>query len=98
MTLELQETLEREMNDALALEEPSRRQDAVLTVLAHQNRALVDCQRKTSDRVKELLKEREAAANKREGLKLGAMLLKAAINIGGPTGAIVLCKLTGILW
>jgi len=52
MTLEMQEMLEREMEDALALEDSDRRHDATLTVLAHQSRALVDCQRKTAERVK----------------------------------------------
>jgi len=52
MTLEMQEMLEREMEDALAIDDATRRQDAMLVVLAHHTRALVDCQRKTSDRVK----------------------------------------------
>ena len=98
MTIEMQTMLEREMDDALALDDAARRADAVQTVTLHYLRALTDCQRKTAERVKELVAEREANLNKREGLKLGAMLLKTAINIAGPTGAIILCKLTGILF
>ena len=57
MTLEMQQMLTREMEDALALEDPDRRHDATLTVLAHQSAALIDCQRKTSDRVKTLVED-----------------------------------------
>ena len=98
MTLEMQEMLEREMDDALSLEDAARRADAVQTVTLHYLRALTDCNRKTAERVKELVAEREANKNRVAGVKLFYGILKAAISIAGPTGAIVLCKLTGILW
>lgn len=48
MTVEMQHTLEREMMDARRIGDPARRLDATLTVLVHQNQALVDCQLKTA--------------------------------------------------
>lgn len=84
MTLELQETLEREMEDALKIEDASRRSDAVLTVLSHQMRALVDCQRKTSDRVKQLLIDRDRDATKAATIRTSARILWAVIGaLGG---------------
>ena len=94
MTLEQQESFKRELDGAMASGDKSRIDAAMANILI----ALIECQRKTADRVKELVADKEAVKNKKEGLRLGAMLLKAAINIGGPTGAIILCKLTGILW
>lgn len=87
MTLELQETLERGMEDALKIEDAARRSDAVLTVLSHQMRALVDCQRKTSDRVKQLLIDRDRDATKAATIRTSARILWAVIGaLFGNTG------------
>ena len=69
MTLEMQHTLEREMEDARKIADPARRLDATPTVLVHQNQALVDCQLKTAERVKQLVANAEAKRNHVAGAK-----------------------------
>lgn len=69
MTLEMQQMLEREMDDALELEDSSRRCDAVQTVILHYLRALTDCQRKTAERVKELVKVHDSVGALEESQK-----------------------------
>lgn len=54
MTAEMQEILEREMDDAMKVEDPQRRTEAMTCVMGHQLRALIDCSRKTANRVKEV--------------------------------------------
>ena len=84
MTLEMQELLEREMEDALKIEDPARKSDAVLTVLSHQMRALIDCQRKTSERVKRIVNEAEEADAKRQGAIMAARCLWVVLGaLGG---------------
>ena len=82
MTLELQETLEREMDDALRIEDSARRCEAVQTVQSHMLRALVDCQRKTAERVKELVAEKTANKLRIEGAKMLIALVKYASSAG----------------
>ena len=94
MTIEQQQQLERELDGAMKSGDKQRIDCAMANILL----ALIDCQRKTADRVKEIFNEREATKNKVAGAKLFYGLLKAAISIAGPTGAIILCKLTGILF
>ena len=88
MTEELQHSLEMEMKDALRIEETDRRHDAILTVLVHQNEALIDCQRKTADRVKTLVQERESVKERVKGAKLLIDALKLIASAGG-TAAII---------
>lgn len=84
MTLEMQEVLEREMDDALKIEDPARKSDAVLTVLSHQMRALIDCQRKTSDRVKKIVAENEEAKARQSGALLAMRVLWCVLGaLGG---------------
>lgn len=83
MTLEQQEMLKREMDDALALKEPERRADAVQTVTLHYLYALTDCQRKTADRVKTMYAEREAAKQRLKGAEILWKILKYGASIGG---------------
>lgn len=88
MTEELQHALEIEMKDALGIEEPERRHDAILTVLVRQNDALIDCQRKTADRVKGLVQERDGVKERVKGAKFLIDLLKLVASAGG-TAAII---------
>jgi len=69
MTQEMQEALERELNDAKSIEDPARRHEAIETVQSHMLVALIDCQRKTAERVKELVANKEETKNKIEGAK-----------------------------
>lgn len=92
MTIDQQQMLEREMDDALALQDRDRREDAMKTVILHYMKALCDCQRKTSERVKELVAERSAAKLKLEGMQLAWRVFRYVAAAGG--GAAVL-KLFG---
>lgn len=69
MTQEMQNALERELNDAKSIEDPARRHEAIETVQSHMLVALIDCQRKTAERVKELVAKKEETKNKIEGAK-----------------------------
>lgn len=69
MTQEMQNALERELNDAKSIEDPARRHEAIETVQSHMLVALIDCQRKTAERVKELVANKEETKNKIEGAK-----------------------------
>lgn len=88
MTVEMQHTLEREMEDARKIADPARRLDAMLTVLIHQCRALVDCQLKTAERVKQLVANAEAKRNRIAGAKALWAVLRYLAAMGG-TGAVV---------
>ena len=57
MTEEMQRSFEREMADAEKIDDVERRNEAVSCVQSHILLALVDCQRKTSDRVNYILAE-----------------------------------------
>lgn len=59
MTVEQQRSLELELADVQKIDDPARRAEATTMVHSHILIALVDCQRKTSDRVKELYSDRE---------------------------------------
>ena len=64
MSPEMQHMLDCEMEDARKIADPARRLDAMLTVLVHQCRALVECQLKTAERVKALGADAEAKRNR----------------------------------
>lgn len=82
MTEEMQAVLEREMKDALAIEDPCRKSEAVITVMSHQLSALVDCQRKTSERVKALVKEKEEKAARAKGFAMAFKLARYLVASG----------------
>lgn len=88
MTKELQHSLQIEMKDALRIEDTDSRHDAILTVLVHQNDALIDCQCKTADRVKGLVQERDGVKERVKGAKFLIDLLKLVASAGG-TAAII---------
>ena len=83
MTIEMQHTLEREMEDARSIADPGRRLDATLTVLVHQNQALVDCQLKTADRVKKLVASADANRNRIVGAKALWAVIRYVAAAGG---------------
>lgn len=83
MTLEMQHTLDREMEDAQRIGDPDRRHDAMLTVLVHQCRALVECQQKTAERVKALVAAAEAKRNRIAGAKMLWTALRYIAAAGG---------------
>lgn len=83
MTLEMQHTLDREMEDAQRIEDPDRRHDAMLTVLVHQCHALVECQQKTAERVKVLIANAEAKRNRIAGAKMLWTALRYIAAAGG---------------
>lgn len=69
MTQEMQDALERELNDAKSIEDPARRHEAIEMVQSHMLAALIDCQRKTAERVKDLVARTDEAKHKIEGAK-----------------------------
>ena len=83
MNVEMQHTLDREMEDAQRIENPDRRHDAMLTVLVHQCRALVECQLKTAERVKALVANAEAKRNRIAGAKMLWAALRYIAAAGG---------------
>ncbi len=97
MTIELQTTLEREMEDALKITDVERRREAINTVQNHIMLALLDCQRKTADRVKTLVAEAEAREQKIKGAKWLAGVIKVVISIGGPGAAVYILKLLQVI-
>lgn len=84
MTLEMQEMLEDEMRAA----EESNDQERVQRVMVRATLALVDCQRKTSERVKKLEAKWDERENKAKGAALLWDFLKLIASAGG--GALIL--------
>lgn len=94
MTIEMQEALNRELEDAKAIKDTDLRRDAMEIVQSHMLAALIDCQRKTAERVKQLVASAEAQRNRVAGAKALWMLLRYVAAAGG--GAAVL-KLLSVL-
>ena len=88
MTAEMQSALTRELEDAQDIADPERRRDAVQTVQSHMLAALIDCQRKTADRVKEIVNEATAAKYKLQGAQLAWRVFRY-LAAGGAGAAIV---------
>lgn len=59
--------------------------------------AVVDCQNKTSTRVKELVAKDKERENKIAGAKLMAGIIKGLCAVGGPAAAIYICKIAGVV-
>ena len=87
----LADTLKANLKSATTPE--SRQQAQTLAMIA-----VVDCQFKTSERVKELVAEKEKDKSFWNGAKWAAGLVQLFITSGGAIIAIKVCKLTGILW
>lgn len=88
MTKELVESLTLELRDAEKKHDPDERREAVTVAQGHILVSLMDCQRKTSDRVKELCAAREEAKAKLTGARLVWDALKIVSAAGG--GALIL--------
>ena len=88
MTEEMQEALERELNDAKSIEDQARRHEAIEMVQSHMLAALIDCQRKTAERVKELVARSDEAKHKIEGAKYDKVSGQLFRNDG--TGAFII--------
>ena len=88
MTAEMQDTLRRELADAKEIEDEDRRRDAMMTVQSHMLEALIDCQKKTADRVKDLVAGANAAKYKLEGAQLAWRVFRY-LCAGGAGAAIV---------
>lgn len=88
MTPEMQQALERELNDAKAIDDAARRHEALEMVQSHMLAALVDCQLKTAERVKQLVARAEAKRNRIAGAKALWTVLRYLAACGG-TGAVV---------
>ena len=82
MTKEMQDALERELRDAKAIEDLARRHDAIEMVQSHMLAALLDCQRKTADRVKDLVFRADNAKAKVEGAKWLWALIRYLVAAG----------------
>ena len=82
MTKEMQDALERELNDAKIIEDLARRHDAIEMVQSHMLAALLDCQRKTADRVKDLVSRADNAKAKFEGAKWLWRLIRYLVAAG----------------
>lgn len=88
MTIEMQEALNRELEDAKAIRDADRRREAMETVQGHMLAALIDCQRKTAERVKDLVVAAEAKRNRIAGAKMLWVALRYLAAMGG-TGLVV---------
>lgn len=88
MSPEMQQALERELNDAKAIDDTDRRHEAIEMVQSHMLAALVDCQLKTAERVKQLVANVEARRNRIVGAKTLWAVLRYLAAMGG-TGVIV---------
>lgn len=94
MTIEMQEALNRELEDAKAIKDAERRREAMENVQSHMLAALIDCQRKTAERVKQLVAGAEAQRNRVAGAKALWTIIRYIAAAGG--GAAVL-KLLSVL-
>ena len=88
MTEDLEKALKRELATAKAKPDPEERHEAILTAQANMLEALVECQRKTADRVKEIVAGANAAKYKLEGAQLLWRVFRY-LAAGGAGAAIV---------
>lgn len=79
MTADQQAQIEREYNDAVATGDSAQ----IMRAVGHAVMALVDCQRKTADRVKEMRVEADRAKHRIEGVKLAARVARFVATLGG---------------
>ena len=88
MTEDLEKALKRELATAKMKTDPEERHEAILTAQANMLEALVECQRKTADRVKQIVENANAAKYKFEGAQLAWRILQY-LCAGGAGAAIV---------
>lgn len=90
MTIEMQNALERELADAKAIEDGARRHEALETVLCHELAALIDCQRKTAERVKDLVARADGARQRVRGAQALLTVLRYVAAMGGGAAVVKL--------
>lgn len=90
MTIEMQKALERELADAKAIEDGARRHEALETVLCHELAALIDCQRKTAERVKDLVARADGARQRVKGAQALLTVLRYVAAMGGGAAVVKL--------
>lgn len=90
MTVEMQKALERELADAKAIEDGARRHEALETVLCHELAALIDCQRKTAERVKDLVARADNARQRVKGAQAMLVVLRYVAAMGGGAAVVKL--------
>lgn len=73
-------------------------QEAKIDAMVLATIAVVDCQLKTSTRVKAISEARAADENRRVGAKWMLGVVVTLASVVGPTGAIVICKWLKVLW
>ena len=83
MTIEMQDALNREPEDAKAINDADLRREAMETVHGHMLSALIDCQRKTSDRVKDLVARADVARQRLKGAQAMLAALRYLAAAGG---------------
>lgn len=76
MTIEQQEMIDREYKDALRANDDQR----ILRAIGNATISLVDCQRKTSDRVKELIEKDHTFENDLEDMRHDLRRVKHVVN------------------
>lgn len=94
MTIEMQEALKRELDDAKAIEDGARRHEALETVLCHELAALIDCQRKTAERVKDLVARADGARQRVKGAQALLAVLRYIAAMGGGAAVVKLLAAT----
>lgn len=90
MTIEMQKALERELEDAKAIRDADRRREAMETVQGHMLAALIDCQRKTADRVKDLVARADGARQRVKGAQAMLVVLRYVAAMGGGAAVVKL--------
>lgn len=90
MTIEMQSALQREIEDAKSIPDAARRREAVETVLCHGIAALIDCQRKTAERVKDLVARADGARQRVKGAQALLTVLRYVAAMGGGAAVVKL--------
>lgn len=79
MTKEMQELIDRELNAALESDDAK----LVERALINSQRALIDCQRKTAERVKDLVARADATSQRVKGAQAILAILRYVVAMGG---------------
>lgn len=90
MTVEMQDALNRELEDAKSIRDADRRREAMETVQGHMLAALIDCQRKTAERVKDLVARADGARQRVKGAQALLAVLRYVAAMGGGAAVVKL--------
>ncbi len=94
MTVEMQDALNREFEDAKAIRDADRRREVMETVHGHMLAALIDCQRKTAERVKDLVARADGARQRVRGAQAMLAVLRYVVAMGGGAAVVKLLAAT----